>query len=525
MVFRRRKRDDGAHSVSSIPQVILRKYFHVRTVIETPITPICRDYPPGFAFFEYALSNSPITTRLLRSGWLDEKCLALLPDSDNEPSDSCIKFQRITVIASDVVLFLGAYFATSAMKRLGEYRCGRSPLTTFFLVVSNPGLLLLDHIHFQYNGMMLGVLLMSIGCLVRGSERGSSTASQIWELSGAACYAFLLSMKHLYVILAPLYLVYLFRRHCFVTTGTDDEGIQLKFSISRLACLAFVTLASFLGPFVPFLIQNDPAGQILQIMARLFPFGRGLVHDYWAGNLWALYLFIGKIAAFVLRKLPLPLEVKSMLGPLIPFPLPSPRIVALCMLIGLIPVIRQAWMVGTWSHTRRQICSPGKFFIHGVVFSSLSGFMLGYHVHEKAIMTAIVPMTLVAADTRKNTRIFIRMSIFGVFGLLPLLYRPNELPLKTFMYISWIFGTVVALERVNVDQNAGYRTVMQFADKMCLLFLGMVFAFMEIIHPLVFGENLEFLLLMLTSVTCSAGLMWLWGEEIEELLHCSMKSA
>lgn len=481
---------------------------------------ICRDYPPGFAFFEYALSNNPITTSLLRSDWLDEKCLALLPDSDNDPSNSCIKFQRITVIISDVVLFAGAYFATSAMKRLGEYRCGRVPMATFFLVVSNPGLFLLDHIHFQYNGMMLGMLLISIGCLVRGSELGPSTvASQRWELSGAACYAFLLSMKHLYVILAPLYLVYLFRRHCFVSTGTDDGGIQLRFSISRLACLAFVTLASFLGPFVPFLVQNDPVDQIVQIMTRLFPFDRGLVHDYWAGNLWALYLFIGKIMAFVLRKLPLPSGAKDKLRVIIPFPVPSPRIVAVCMLIGLIPVIRQAWAVGTWSHTRSQISNPGKFFIHGVVFSSLSGFMLGYHVHEKAIMTAIVPMTLVAANTRNTARYF-RMNMFGVFGLLPLLYRPNELPLKTFVYISWIFGTAVALERV-----AGYQTVMQFADKMCLVFLGVVFVFMEIIHPLVFGKTFEFLPLMLTSITCSVGLIWLWGEETEELLQSSGKSS
>ena len=485
------------------------------------------DYPPGFAFFEYALSNNPVTTRLLRSEWLDERCLALLPDSDNEPSDRCIKFQRITVIVSDVVLFVGAYFATSAMKRLGEDRCGRAPLTTFFLVVSNPGLFLLDHIHFQYNGLMLGILLISIGCLVRGAERGPSTvASQRWELSGAACYAFLLSMKHLYVILAPLYLVYLFRRHCFVTTRTDDGGmIQLRFSASRLACLAFVTLASFLGPFVPFLMQNDPAAQIMQILARLFPFGRGLVHDYWAGNVWALYLFIGKIVSFVLRKLPLPLGAKDKLGSFIPFPVPSPRIVVVCMLIGLIPVIRQAWAVGTWSHTRRQMSNPGKFFIHGVVLSSLSGFMLGYHVHEKAIMTAIVPMTLVAVNTRNTARMFIRMCMFGLFGLLPLLYRPNELPLKTFMYISWIFGAALALERVHVDHIAGYRTVMQFADKICLAFLGVVFAFMEIIHPLVFGENFEFLPLMLTSITCSVGLMWVWGEENEELLHSSVKSA
>ena len=60
--------------------------------------------------------------------------------------------QRGSVIATDAVLISAAWFAT---RREREPR--RS--LAFFLVAANAGLLLVDHIHFQYNGLLLGALL------------------------------------------------------------------------------------------------------------------------------------------------------------------------------------------------------------------------------------------------------------------------------------------------------------------------------------------------------------------------------
>lgn len=51
--------------------------------------------------------------------------------------------------------------------------------------------------------------------------------------------------------------------------------------------------------------------QIQQVIKRMFPFGRGLCHAYWAPNFWVFYIILDKGVAFLLRKIGVEIQIPS----------------------------------------------------------------------------------------------------------------------------------------------------------------------------------------------------------------------
>lgn len=131
-----------------------------------------------------------------------------------------------------------------------------------------------------------------------------SSCVQGEEIKGAFVFATLLNFKHIFLYVAPVYFVYLLKSYCLVQTkiGTDKterrsghvltsyfEGTQFSIiNFIKLGVTVAIVFAASLGPFI---YMN----QIPQLLSRLFPFKRGLVHAYWAPNFWALYIFADKL--------------------------------------------------------------------------------------------------------------------------------------------------------------------------------------------------------------------------------------
>jgi hypothetical protein len=148
-------------------------------------------------------------------------------------------------------------------------------------VLLSPGLLIIDHIHFQYNGFMYGILVLSMVL-----ARSNSTL-----LLSGLLFAVLLCFKHIYLYLAPAYFVYLLRAYCL-----GQRRVFPYFDIRFFNCvkLGVGIVAIFTSAFGPFALW----GQLEQVFRRLFPFSRGLCHAYWAPNVWAMYSFTDRVLIY-----------------------------------------------------------------------------------------------------------------------------------------------------------------------------------------------------------------------------------
>jgi alpha-1,3-glucosyltransferase len=105
-------------------------------------------------------------------------------------------------------------------------------------------LLMVDHIHFQYNGMLLGVLIASLAAETQGHV-----------LVGGALFAALLNLKHLYLILAPVQFIYIFRGWVW--------GSGWAARLISMGATVVLVFAASLGPIVA-------TGQVLPMLQRHF---------------------------------------------------------------------------------------------------------------------------------------------------------------------------------------------------------------------------------------------------------------
>jgi len=436
------------------------------------------DYPPFFAWFEFSLAKVASIFNIDGQEMLRVQNL-------NHKSFQTVLFQRLTVIITDFVLAIGVKFCCSAInfKQQNEL-CKFLPA----LVLTNAGLFIVDHVHFQYNGFLLGIFMMSIGCMMSDCY-----------LSSALLFAILLNFKHIYVYCAPAYFVYLLSTYC-----RKQNGSLCIFGISlvNLIKLGVIVIGTFALSFGPFLAK----GQFLIVLQRLFPFKRGLTHAYWAPNFWAIYNFTDRLAVILVKKMGLEVLLKegcqnslgASTGGLVKdtvhcvLPTIPPEVCFIITFALLFPLLWKLWNKG----------EDSVHFLRAVILCNFISYMFGWHVHEKAILLVTIPMAVLSVVSPTESSHFIVLSAVGNFSLFPLLFEERETVIKVLLVFLHFCLTMHVANQRRKNKNQRPLTLIQKIYLFMHLPVFIISTFIPLMYP-----SMEFLPLLIYSVFCSIGIL------------------
>lgn len=353
------------------------------------------DYPPLSGY------QSWLHGKLLKNYLLPEEerelALALTEASRGFESPASKRAMRAAVLASDALVWLPCALAalfvfsssSSSTPKKKEGGEGEELLWPAAVVLFQPALLLIDHGHFQFNGIGLG--------LAAAAAAAAATDRRIWASILFTCS---LNHKQMALYFAPAFFGHLLGR-CLqsaaaaaskktsstVAARKDGGGKEntsssssLPFSSSLSSMLLFLfraglyalplglavalTMAALWWPVIS-RNANGPLAGAMTVLSRLAPVQRGVFEDY-VSNFWCATHPVFKWK----RRFS-----KEQLA----------RAAAALTLAAAAP------------STLHQALRPSRRgMLYGMACSSLAFYLFSYQVHEKSILLPLLPVSLLA---------------------------------------------------------------------------------------------------------------------------------
>lgn len=274
-------------------------------------------------------------------------------------------FMRLCVLVSDLLIYIpsilyffsieGKVFATQAKAKVQSV----SQSFVFIVALVYPGIILIDHGHFQFNCISLGLFIWA--CYHLGLNNHILT-------SALFCLSVNYKQMELYHAL-PFFFYYL-----GLVYKTKSIRLLLKLSSSVIATFAIL--------WFPFL----ETAQVKQIVHRIFPIYRGLFEDKVA-NFWC--------TANVLYKFKTHFTNDEM------------ALVCLCVtLLAITPSCIALFRNPNYDN-----------FQLSLINISLGFFLFSFHVHEKSILLVAVPVLLYLPRDPFPVVWFLLISTFSMFDL------------------------------------------------------------------------------------------------------------
>jgi alpha-1,3-glucosyltransferase len=136
-------------------------------------------------------------------------------------------------------------------------------LMSLLLILLNPTLVLIDHGHFQYNSISLGLMQMATVFLLKESN----SKREIFDLVLASifyCLALNYKQMELYHAL-PIF---------FYLLGICFKSNIFKNGFLKLVFIGLSAIFTFALLWLPFILNGHEL--VIQVLNRIFPFSRGL---------------------------------------------------------------------------------------------------------------------------------------------------------------------------------------------------------------------------------------------------------
>ena len=429
--------------------------------------------PPLFVYFQYILS---IFVAFINKGVISE---------EHFQSVQTVYFQRFTVVLLDIVLALSAFKWSRYLCLLNYDR----RVSMLLIIFSNCGLFLVDHLSFGYNGLMMGIFLLSIYYIAIENE-----------CIGVFLYAVLLNLDLNFLYPAPALIVYLLRNYCID---------QRKFNLVKFLQLVFIFCSVFLASFGPFALNFQ------QVIKSVFSRKKTYARFFWGPNFWEFYKLIDFLVFaktkdnFLEENFTISyLNESQLVHNYYYLPPIFPEITFLLVFLSIFPCLYKLF---TASNSSTDLKTKGIKLVRSVQVCSFCCFMFGWNVEKKSILIVILPSLLLAFYGSYNDKVlFFVLQYIGHYSLFPLFTSQFAVLLRFLMwslYSLLCFKFVLTRSYLDVktepSRSFGIRTFLMIMYLFTLLFNEV---FCNIIFPLTsLAEKYSLLPLMLNSACCSIG--------------------
>lgn len=355
------------------------------------------DYPPLTAYHMYFCG---LIARLINGNFTK------LHESRGHESDSHKFFMRTTVLVSDVVVYIPAlilyYYTCVRLDKSHEGTQVKSqkkskktvlnlkvfdPSLSVVLGLIYPGIILIDHGHFQYNCISLGLFILAVTSIL---HRLNILATLLFCLA--------LNYKQMELYHSLPFFFYL------LSTCVPKPGQSSMSGLVSLSKIAITVLLTFALLWLPFLFNLE---NLIQVLHRQFPVARGVFEDK-VSNVWCALNVVFK---FKTR-------------------LDNYQMMRLCLFSTLSAILPSSVDLFLRPNLKK--------FVLALTNSSLAFFLFSYQVHEKSILLVAIPVLLYFPYAPFTCFWFLVMS---VFSMTPLLVKDKlviaTVALVTFYVVSF----------------------------------------------------------------------------------------